>query len=175
MATNRMPSFDPNRTAKCLVDRGALLRDSVADKDTSALDCCCRGPYPVPVAVLAVSNPTRQSRIDALLTQLNFAVEEVKSATQVVEHVSKQRQYIVVTDSVELARLLSAHGPVHLRHVVLLVAGDCQEAEGNSAGATDCISLESPNECLRARLTAVRRIQELEASLQAAVVRDREH
>jgi diguanylate cyclase (GGDEF)-like protein len=173
-ATNQHCDFDPNCTAQHLVALSTLLKDSVADVDASPTGMSLGVPFPV--SVLAVFDTAWRSRIEALLGELEFDVEPADSHAQVLEHVSRQRQYVTVTDSVELARALRTRGPTHLQHIVLLVDGDsCQEAEGYSAGATDCISLGSPQECLRARLAAVRRIQELEASLQAAVVRSRQH
>jgi diguanylate cyclase (GGDEF)-like protein len=177
MLKNQYSAFDPNSTAQSLLDRGSFLTDCAAREDASATVMVLARTVATPIALLAIFDPERELAIEAMLSDIDFDVEKAPGITYVLEHAPRRRRYyVVITDSIGLLRALHLRDSTHLRYVVLLTQpGHAAEEEGYEAGASDCIPRDSPDISLRTRLATARRVQELQASLQAAVAQGREY
>jgi two-component system cell cycle response regulator len=157
-----------------VLERRAQQPPAIQD-DTSSTIAVMLRCLPPPRALLAISEPAFCSHIQSRVApdMLDFDVADYD--TEALRLFRSEFRPVVLTDSLELIRgLRSAQGDraPFILYISELDEGSEREA-GLIAGADDCIGRRSPENELRARVGAARRIAELEAVLRIALIENR--
>ena len=157
-----------------VLERRAQQPPTIQD-DTSSTIAVMLRCLPPPRALLASGDRGLrgqiQSRVAPDLLDFEVAVDEIAA----VELFKTEFRPVVLTDNLEVVRLLRSHQGERVPFILYiseLDEGNEREA-GLIAGADDCIGRRSPEAELRARVAAARRIAELEAVLRIALIENR--
>ena len=157
-----------------VLERRAQQPPAIHD-DTSSTIAVMLRCLPPPRALLAISDPRLcshlQSRVAPDMLDFDVAADDVEA----IALFCSEFRPVVLTDSLEVIRGVRAkqrdRAPFIL-YIAELDAGSEREV-GLVAGADDCIGRRSPENELRARVGAARRIAELEAVLRIALIENR--
>jgi diguanylate cyclase (GGDEF)-like protein len=124
-----------------------------------------------PRALVCLAEPSQEIRFAALFKNALFEAEMIGSAEQALAAMQAQLRKLAITDSVQLIAQLRAIPSRDYLHI-LFVGSTRSEGAALKAGADDCISLQSSDAALGARLRAVRRVCDLEVALHDALVQN---
>ena len=157
-----------------VLERRAQQPPAIQD-DTSSTIAVMLRCLPPPRALLAVSEPSLSAQIQSRVTPDMLDFEAAADDAEALALFRREFRPVVLTDSLELIRSLrSSQGDraPFIVYISELDEGSEREA-GLIAGADDCIGRRSPENELRARVGAARRIAELEAVLRIALIENR--
>ncbi len=157
-----------------VLERRAQQPPAIQD-DTSSTIAVMLRCLPPPRALLAVSEPSLSAQIQSRVTPDMLDFEAAADDAEALALFRREFRPVVLTDSLELIRSLrSSQGDraPFIVYISELDEGGEREA-GLIAGADDCIGRRSPENELRARVGAARRIAELEAVLRIALIENR--
>jgi len=157
-----------------VLERRAQQPPAIQD-DTSSTIAVMLRCLPPPRALLAINDPVLcdhiQSRVAPDLLDFEVAADDEDA----LDLYRNEFRPVVLTDSPEVIRTLRAQQGERAPFIVYvseLDEGSEREA-GLIAGADECIGRRSPENELRARVGAARRIAELEAVLRIALIENR--
>jgi two-component system cell cycle response regulator len=144
-------------------------------EDTSATIAVMLRVLPPPRALLVFEDPRLMKQMEGKITEDLLDGEAISDELEAVRRFAADFFPVILTDSLELIRKIRARqsdrAPFIL-YVSELDEGSEREA-GLIAGADDCVGRRSPDRELHARISAGRRIAELEAVLRVALVENR--
>jgi len=157
-----------------VLERRAQQPPAIQD-DTSSTIAVMLRCLPPPRALLAVGDPALCSHIQSRVAPDMLDFEVAADDAEALGLFRSEFRPVVLTDSLELIRgLRSAQAD---RAPFILFVSELDEGSerevGLIAGADDCIGRRSPENELRARVGAARRIAELEAVLRIALIENR--
>ena len=157
-----------------VLERRAQQPPTIQD-DTSSTIAVMLRCLPPPRALLAISDPVLCSHIQDRVAPDLLDFEVAADDAEATALFKSEFRPVVLTDSPELIRSLRSHQAE--RAPFILYVSELDEGSereiGLIAGADDCIGRRSPENELRARVGAARRIAELEAVLRIALVENR--
>jgi diguanylate cyclase (GGDEF)-like protein len=157
-----------------VLERRAQQPPPIQDDTSSTITVMLRC-LPPPRALLAISDPGLCSHIRGCVAPDLLDLEVAPDDAEAIGLFLSEFRPVVLTDSLEVIRALRAKQGD--RAPVILYIADLDEGSerevGVVAGADDCIARRSPENELRARVGAARRIAELEAALRIALIENR--
>jgi two-component system cell cycle response regulator len=157
-----------------VLERRAQQPPTIQD-DTSSTIAVMLRCLPPPRALLAIGDTALCNHIRNRVAPDMLDFEVAADDAEAIELFRSEFRPVVLTDSLETVRSLrsqqSDRAPFIL-YISELDEGSEREA-GIVAGADDCIGRRSPENELRARVGAARRIAELEAVLRIALIENR--
>jgi two-component system cell cycle response regulator len=157
-----------------VLERRAQQPPTIQD-DTSSTIAVMLRCLPPPRALLAIGDTALCSHIRSRVAPDMLDFEVAADDAEAIDLFRREFRPVVLTDSLETVRSLRAQqsdrAPFIL-YISELDEGSEREA-GIIAGADDCIGRRSPENELRARVGAARRIAELEAVLRIALIENR--
>jgi len=157
-----------------VLERRAQQPPPIQDDTSSTITVMLRC-LPPPRALLAISDPGLCSHIRGCVAPDLLDLEIAPDDAETIGLFLSEFRPVVLTDSLEVIRALRAKQGD--RAPVILYIADLDEGSerevGVVAGADDCIARRSPENELRARVGAARRIAELEAALRIALIENR--
>ena len=160
-----------------LLVRG-LIDSSEPRPDGTAVEADMTGTVAVmvrlqaaPRALVCVVDPAQEIRLAGLFKNALFEADMVVSVEDAHTAMQAQFRKFAVTDSVQLIAQLRTIPFRDYLHI-LFVGSTSSETAALKAGADDCISLQSSDAALVARLRTVRRICDLEVALHDALVQN---
>jgi len=157
-----------------VLERRAQQPPAIQD-DTSSTIAVMLRCLPPPRALLAIGDITLCNHIRNRVAPDMLDFEVAANDAEALELFRSEFRPVVLTDSLETVRgLRSRQGDrtPFILYISELDEGSEREA-GIIAGADDCIGRRSPENELRARVGAARRIAELEAVLRIALIENR--
>jgi two-component system, cell cycle response regulator len=157
-----------------VLERRAQQPPAIQD-DTSSTIAVMLRCLPPPRALLAISDPMLCGHIQSRVAPDMLDFEVAADDAEALGLFRSEFRPVVLTDSLEVIRgLRSRQGDraPFILYIAELDEGREREA-GLLAGADDCIGRRSPENELRARVGAARRIAELEAVLRIALIENR--
>ncbi len=165
-------SESPTSRVRGLIDSLEPRPDGVAvEADVSGTVAVMVRLQASPRALVCVADPAQQIRLAELFKHALFEADMIVAAEEAYTTMQAQFRKFAVTDSVPLiARLRTIAFRDYLH--ILFVGSTSSEDAAFKAGADDCISLQSSDVALAARLRAVRRICDLEVALHDALVQN---
>lgn len=150
-------------------------RPAEAHEGTTATVAVMLRVLPAPKALLAFHDPALRTQLMRRIAPDVFEIEPVASDEEALRQFAAEYRPVVLTDSLELIRQLRARKAIRnpfVLYVAELDEGPEREA-GLTAGADECIGRRAPERELDARITAARRIAELEAVLRITLEENR--
>jgi two-component system cell cycle response regulator len=151
-----------------------LIRGDVsADAESDPLEALrlMRQALPPTRALLALSPGTARGKLRESLWADLLDIEVISDRRRALSCLAREFYPIVLTDSLELIRALR-HRRQRCSAVIIYLCARIDSADraaGIQAGADECIGSDASEEELHARITAARRIAELESVLRTAL------
>jgi diguanylate cyclase (GGDEF)-like protein len=130
---------------------------------------------PPPKALLAFQDSLLQQQVERRIPPDVFEVEAVDSDIEALDRLASAFRPVIFTDSLELIRSVRARPvsrPPFIIYVAELDEGPDREA-GLTAGADECVGRRAPDREVDARISAARRITELDAVLRITLEENR--
>jgi diguanylate cyclase (GGDEF)-like protein len=159
--------------ARHLLARRSVLEDTVSRTPATGATMLLRSP-PTPAALLLLSEKQTRERFRNLLSMANLEVDVSGNAVDALERLATRVHALLFTDDLELIRNTRQLPAGVATHVVYVgESGEVPESEALRAGANDCMSSDARGEHFWAHLTIARRIVDLAASLQLALLDNR--
>jgi len=157
-----------------VLERRAQQPPAIQDDTASTIAVMLRC-LPPPRALLAIGDRALCDQIQSRIASDMLDFEVAADDATALGLFKKEFRPVVLTDSLEVIRTLRSQQAEHapfILYISELDEGEEREA-GLIAGADDCIGRRSPENELRARVGAARRIAELEAVLRIALIENR--
>lgn len=157
-----------------ILDRRAQ-RPPGADEGTTATVAVMLRVLPPPKALLAFHDSVLEQQIERRIMPDVFEVEVVDPEIEALERVASAFRPVIFTDSLDLIRRVrsgSSSRHTFMVYVAELDEGSEREA-GLSAGADECVGRRAPDREVDARISAARRITELDAVLRITLEENR--
>jgi two-component system, cell cycle response regulator len=169
-----MPAGGHTTVIQRILDRRAQ-RPPAPDEGTTATVAVMLRVLPPPKALLAFEDSLLKERIERRIPPDVFELEEAAPEMEALQRLASEFRPVMFTDSLELIRSVRAK-PASRAPFMIYVADldDGLEREaGLSAGADECVARRAPDRELDARITAARRIAELDAVLRITLEENR--
>ncbi|HZO22168.1 MAG TPA: diguanylate cyclase, partial [Steroidobacteraceae bacterium] len=163
-----MPRARHTAMIECLI-QGEISAD--AESDPLEALSLMRRALPPTRALLALAPGTSRGKLRETLWADLLEIELVSDRREALSRLARDFYPIVLTDSLELIRALR-HRRSRCSAVLIYFSARSDSADraaGIRAGADDCIGNDASEEELHARITAARRVAELESVLRAAL------
>jgi two-component system cell cycle response regulator len=144
-------------------------------EDTSATIAVMLRVLPPPRALLVFEDPRLKDQMDSKIAEDLLDGQAICDEHEAVRLFAAEFFPLILTDNLELIRKIRARQSDRtpfILYVSELDEGSEREA-GLIAGADDCVGRRSPDRELHARISAARRIAELEAVLRVVLVENR--
>jgi two-component system, cell cycle response regulator len=157
-----------------VLERRAQQPPAIQD-DTSSTIAVMLRCLPPPRALLAISDRVLCSHIQSRVAPDMLDFEVAADDAEAIRLFRSEFRPVVLTDSLEVIRGLRSHQGDRAPFILFISELDegSERETGLIAGADDCIGRRSPENELRARVGAARRIAELEAVLRIALIENR--
>jgi PleD family two-component response regulator len=127
-----------------------------------------------PQALVCVADPTQEARLaEAFEEGALFDANIIADEENAYAAMRAQLRKLVITDSLQFVRQLRALDFRDYVHI-LFVGSSSSETAALERGADDCISPQTSNAALVARLRGFRRICDLEVALHSALVQNQQ-
>jgi two-component system cell cycle response regulator len=144
-------------------------------EDTTATIAVMLRVLPPPRALIVVSDKSLENQLERRIAADLLEVEAVTDDNEALQRFVAEFRPVILTDSLEFIRNVRARQGERTPFIVYiseLDEGPEREA-GLDAGADECIGRRSSDRELHARISAARRIAELEAVLRIALIENR--
>jgi len=167
-------AIDPSGIVGHLLERRAVLDETLRMEDRSAMSSIMRRTPPLPVALVMIESTSLRERFAKILHNANIEVEQAQSKQAALASLESRIHALLFTDSLDLirnGRLLHAGAATHMVYVE--GAHEPGRREAFRAGANGCMPAELGGEEFWAHLTIARRIISLAASLHLALTDNR--
>lgn len=157
-----------------VLERRAQTPPSIQE-DTSATIAVMLRVLPPPRALLVFEDSALLSQLQRRVASELLDGEAIADEREAARRLSAEFYPVVLTDSPELIRRVRARKSDRTPYVLYVSELDepAEREVGLAAGADDCIGRRAPDRELHARVSAARRIAELEAVLRIALVENR--
>jgi two-component system, cell cycle response regulator len=142
-----------------------------AELDPAEALTLMRRALPPTKTLLSVSAGAARRRLTESLWADLLDIEPVPDRRAALQRLASEFHPIVLTDSLELVRAVR-HRKFRCSAVIIYISESGQNADraaGIRAGADECIASDASEEELHARITAARRVAELESVLRTAL------
>jgi diguanylate cyclase (GGDEF)-like protein len=172
-AEGTVQSESPTLLVRDLVGRSATaLPDTTAvESDMTATVAVMVRLQAAPRALVCVADPSQEIRFAGLFKSGLFEADMTASTDLAFAAMKSQPRKFAITDSVHLIAQLREIPSRDYLHILFVGSASC-DTVALKAGADDCISLQSSDAALVARLRAVRRVCDLEVALHDALVQN---
>jgi diguanylate cyclase (GGDEF)-like protein len=172
LAESAPQSDSPTLLVRKVIDASNLTRDAVAaEADMTGTVAVMVRLQPPLRALVCVADPEQEIRFAELFQDALFEADIFPGEEDAYAAMQVNFRKLAITDSVKLIAQLRALTFTDYLHI-LFVGSATSEAAAFKAGADDCMSLQSSNAALEARLRGVRRICDLEVALHGALVQN---
>src|SRR5215472_11506915 len=160
---------------KRVLERRAQKPPPIQD-DTTATIAVMRRVLPPPRALLCVSDPALEAKLEASICAEMLDLESLAKDADALKSFDEDFSPVIITDNLQLIRNLRSRKPQHAPFIVYISELDepHERESGLRAGADECVGRRVSDAEMSARIAAARRIAELEAVLRIALVENRE-
>jgi diguanylate cyclase (GGDEF)-like protein len=157
-----------------ILDRRAE-RPSAPDEGTTATVAVMLRVLPPPKALLAFEDSLLKERIERRIPSDMFEIEEAAPEVEALQRLANEFRSVIFTDSMQLIRTLRAKSTTRAPFIVYVAERDegPEREAGLTAGADECVARRAPDRELDARISAARRIAELDAVLRITLEENR--
>jgi two-component system, cell cycle response regulator len=157
-----------------ILDRRAE-RPSAPDEGTTATVAVMLRVLPPPKALLAFEDSLLKERIERRIPSDMFDIEEAASEVEALQRLAHEFRSVIFTDSTQLIRTLRAKPTTRAPFIIYVAEMDegPEREAGLTAGADECVGRRAPDRELDARISAARRIAELDAVLRITLEENR--
>jgi two-component system cell cycle response regulator len=170
-----MPSGSHTTVIRRVLERRAQKIPKIDDASTTATVAVMRRVLPPPKALLVFTDPPLRKLMEGRFTSDVLDCESIADEHDAMRKFVADFRPVVLTDSTELIRRLRAHAGA--RAPFILYVADLDEAPereaGLIAGADDCVGRRVSDGELDARVSAARRVAELESVLRITLAENR--
>ena len=173
-AGSHMRSGGHTTVIQRILERRAQKPPSIQE-DTSATIAVMLRVLPPPRALLVFDDAAMLSQLQRRVASELLDGEAVADEREAIRRFSAEFYPVILTDSPEVIRKIRALKSERTPYILFVSELDesAEREVGLTAGADDCIGRRAPDREMHARVSAARRIAELEAVLRIALVENR--
>ena len=169
-----MPAFANTTVIQRVLQRRAEKPASSQEGTTATIAVMVR-VIPPPRALLSFFDAALLQHFERHITADMLDIEAIGEKHEILQRLNDDFWPIIVTDSLDLIRTLRSRSET--RSPFIVYVADIDEASeresGLQAGADECLGRRTSEREIRARLSAARRIAELESALRATLEENR--
>ena len=161
---------------KKVLERRARKPPPIQDDTTATIAVMLR-VLPPPRALLCVSDPALEAKLEASISAEMLDLECLAEEADALKSFGEDFSPVIITDSLQLIRNVRSGKP-HQHTPFIVYISELDEPHGREgglrAGADECVGRRVSDAEMSARIAAARRIAELEAVLRVAIAENRE-